>query len=166
MTLLLGFILHFVRPVQYSAHQNAFTSWLDGHLKSDENNDIRQQLRELSSEEADLEELIRKASEVVALHTEDFELPFNSSDKDQVFNLLITEWNAYQSSSAGMRNAVIPEPSKSSAVQLDVKPHSKATTASAPDCSAFGFPVLSSWDTIIPPNTLLPLRSGIAINAP
>ncbi len=166
LTLMLGFILHFAQPVQKSDRQNAFTSWLDGHLKSDDSNDVREQLRELGGEEEALEELIRKASEVVALHTEHFELPFSSSDKDQVFDLLITEWNAYQNSSTGMSKAVMPETSKSSAVQLDGKTLSKATAASAPDCSASGLPVLNSWDAMIPPNTLLPLQSGIAINAP
>ena len=165
-TLLFGFVLHFIQPVEESAHQYAFTSWLDGHLKANNENDVRILLKNLKTEDQDLDSLIREASKVVANHADDFELPFNSSDKDEVYDLLITEWKSYQSSSSAMGKAIIAENNKVSAVQKDGKTQNNKAVSVTSGCDASRLQNIQTWDAIIPSVDFAPLQSGISINAP
>ncbi len=166
LTLILGFVLHFIQPAEKSDHNHAFTSWLDGHLKADNENDIRVLLKNLEAEDENLESLIREASEVVANHAEDFELPFSSSDKDEVYNLLITEWKSYQNSASGMGKAVIVENNKVSAIQKDGKTQNNKAISVSSGCDSSKLQKIQSWDTIVPSFDFAPLQSGISINAP
>ncbi|MFD2531735.1 hypothetical protein [Gracilimonas halophila] len=107
--LLTGFLFYFMKPVSDNTEHNAFASWLQSNLKSSTNTNVVDQIRGLSDEEGKLESVIRQASVLVKAHADDFELPVDTHTKDEneVFQLLLTEWNNYQNSSTGMGKAVI-----------------------------------------------------------
>ena len=107
--LLAGMVFYFMKPVSDNADHDAFTSWLQSNLKSNDNTSVVDQLKELSASPDELESVIRKASALVKAHAEDFELPVDAQSKDEseVFHVLLKEWNAYQNSSSGMGKAVI-----------------------------------------------------------
>ncbi len=107
--LLAGLLLYFVQPSSGNTRQSAFALWLKSNLKASTSVDVTKQIQRLSDDQDEIESVIRKASEIVSAHAEDFELPLNSQSQDQneVFRLLLKEWNAYQHASAGMGKAVI-----------------------------------------------------------
>jgi len=111
--LLAGMVLYFMKPVSEQADHDAFTSWLQSNLKTGNNASVYDQIKDLQSSTDELESIIRQASALVKAHSDDFELPVDAQSKDEneVFQLLLKEWNAYQSSS-GMGKAVIVKQAK------------------------------------------------------
>ncbi len=113
--LLLGIGLNVANISEQNVKHAAFTSWLGSHLKNSDS-EAQEKLDHLSTVQSELEDVIRLASEVVTSHVEDFELPVNSSDdepdSDQVYHLLLTQWNQFQHSEAGMGKAVLIEHAK------------------------------------------------------
>ncbi len=94
----------------------AFTSWLESQVKTQNDSGLRDRISQLSSHDEELESVIRKASQLVKSHSDDFEAPIaahSGKEENEVFQLLLTEWNAYQSTSGGMGKAVIIENIKS-----------------------------------------------------
>src|SRR5690606_2760426 len=66
----------------------------------------------LSAQKTELDVVIRKASELIHNHADDFEIPGSErtdSSTEEVYQLLITEWNNYQNTGSGMGNAVFFE---------------------------------------------------------
>ena len=119
---------HLLSPIQEKETQNAFTSWLDSQLLSDDA-DVRTELEELSNENDAFDSVIRKASKLVKAHSDDFKLPITEeeSSEDQVYHLLLSQWNAFQNSGNGMSKAVFIEQGKSQvALPIDGK-HSKTS---------------------------------------
>lgn len=106
--LLAGIIIYFFKPGGSQADEDAFTSWLQASLKTNNNAEVIDQIRQLSHVDVEIESVIRKASSLVKSHAEDFNLPVSSEsdDENEVFHVLLKEWNAYQNSSTGMGNAV------------------------------------------------------------
>jgi hypothetical protein len=111
--LLVGMALYFMKPVSEQADHDAFTSWLQSNLKTGNNASVTDQIKDLQNKTDGLESIIRQASVLVKAHSDDFELPVDAQSKDEneVFQVLLTEWNAYQTSS-GMGRAVIVKPAK------------------------------------------------------
>lgn len=107
--LLAGMVFYYMKPVSDNADHDAFTSWLQSNLKSNDNTSVVDQLKELSASPDELESVIRKASALVKAHADDFELPVDAQSKDEseVFQVLLEQWNAYQNSSSGMGKAVL-----------------------------------------------------------
>lgn len=168
--LLAGLLFYFMRPVSDNAEHDAFATWLQSNLKSSTNTNVSDQIRGLTSADEKLESVIRQASVLVKAHADDFELPVDTQSKDEneVFQLLLKEWNNYQNSSTGMGKAVIIK---------QAQPHSVLPV----DGFSFGNKSLTSQQTAIFANTdvigeqvlasshsfyITPLSGGTAINAP
>lgn len=165
--ILLGFVLHFAEPIQESKVHSEFTSWLDAKVKTEDNAEVRKLISDLADDADELESVIRKASEIVSENSEDFELPFDESENSNVFEVIIDEWNAYQSSSNGMGKAVILETVKSNAVQQNEGPSlSKASKTVSASCLNNLVTLEAGWKTFSQITSSTPFESGVAINAP
>ncbi len=167
LTLLMSFALHFMQPASESAKHSAFTSWLGTHLISDDDANVRKQLKELGNSTDELEAIIRKASELVTTNAEDFELDFQKSDKNEIFKLLLTEWNSYMDSQQGMAKGVVITSLKSNAIQQGEGKTLFKTTF--PDVNSHKVCTSSStlFQKALAANTVTePLPFGIAIGAP
>jgi len=165
--ILLGFVLHFAAPIQDSKVHSEFTSWLDAKVKTEENAEIRKLITDLANDTEELESVIKKASEIVSAHSDEFELPFGESESSNVLEVIIDEWNAYQNSSAGMGKAVIIETAKSNAVQQNEAPNlNKASKSVSASCMNNLVTIEAGWNTFSQNTSSLPFISGVAINAP
>ncbi|MEQ9279329.1 MAG: hypothetical protein RLN83_07500 [Balneola sp.] len=167
VVILLGFALHFVAPIQENKTHSEFTSWLDAKVKSEENAEIRKLISNLADDADELDSVIRKASEIVSKNSEDFELPFGKSDDSDVLEVIIDEWNAYQSSSNGMGKAVVVENVKPNAVsQKEVASLKKASNSVSESCMNNLVNIEAGWNTFSQNTAYTPFLSGVAINAP
>lgn len=104
-----GMGLYLARPVQAETASSDFTDWLETVVKKGETEVVYKQIYQLKQSERSLESLIHRASEIVSLYNDDFNLPIRDKDADsrQVYTLLVLEWNSYQTGS-GMAKASIP----------------------------------------------------------
>jgi len=167
VVILLGFALHFVAPIQESKTHSEFTSWLDAKVKSEENAEIRKLISNLADDADELDSVIRKASEIVSKNSEDFELPFGKSDDSNVLEVIIDEWNAYQSSSNGMGKAVVVENVKPNAVsQKEVASLKKTSNSVSESCMNNLVNIEAGWNIFSQNTSSIPFESGVAINAP
>lgn len=107
--LLVSLVLYFMKPATENERHHAFTSWLQSSLKTSNNAEVMKQIKGLQKEGGKLESVIRKASALVKAHAGDFKLPVKTDhqDEEEVFEVLLKEWKASQSSSSGMASAVI-----------------------------------------------------------
>lgn len=161
--------LYLVRPVQAEASSNAFASWLKTVVKKGDTGNLRRQIYQLKESESSLNLLIRKASEMVSRYNDAFNLPLtdNTPDSGQVYNLLIVEWNSYQTGN-GMGKAPVPKTVKSNLTP----PADKFSHFYSPAVERTfytGNYALTETGPVTPPSVsykITPLSGGIAIGAP
>lgn len=164
-------VLHFTKPIEDKAGQDAFAFWLESHLKT-QNDTVLDEIEALSNNSKELESVIREASELVLSYSDDFELPIaNDSDessKEDLYHLLLTEWNNYQNSASGMGKAVFVQSIKSQTI-LPSDSHffssavtKKLTHYDIDQITDLNSHELSSSNAFI----LSPHKSGTAIGAP
>lgn len=168
--LLAGILIYFLKPAGVHETHDAFALWLQSNLKNNDNAGVVDEIRGLSSSQEGFESVVRQASVLVKAHAEDFELPVrnDSQDENEVYQLLIQEWNSYQNSSSGMAKAVIVKQAQTySLIPSDgFSSNSKISgihTTSEPKISVYE----NNPDT--KPSFsyhLSPITSGTAINAP
>lgn len=167
--LLAGMVFYFMKPVNDNTDHDAFTSWLKSNLKTSDNTSVVDQLKVLSASDEELESVIRQASALVKAHAEDFELPVDSKSQNEgdVFQVLLKEWNAYQSSSGMGKAVVIKQAKPNSVIPVDALAFSGKNNshyesqlfASAEESFLHVSPKTSDFHTI-------PLSGGTAIGAP
>lgn len=168
--LLAGLVLYFMKPVSENGNHDAFTSWLQSNLKSGNNTSVLDQIKGLQAHEGELESVIRKASALVKANAEDFKLPVDTASKDEneVFQVLLKEWKAFQYSSAGMGKAVlIKQAQPYSLLPIDGFTFGSKSIAQyqKPEPSEAGFPF--EYFSVPAFNyQISPLSGGIAIGAP
>lgn len=171
LLLMMGMVLHFAKPIEDKAGQDAFTFWLESHLKT-QNDKILNQIEALSNDTEELEFVIRKASELVLNHSEDFELPVsensNESSEEDLYHILLTEWNNYQNSSSGMGKAVFIQNIKPQTIlPTDAQFFSSALTKKLSHYDVDHVTDLNSHELASSATYILsPLKSGTAIGAP
>ena len=168
--ILAGIGLSSINISKEKVNHEAFTSWLETHLKNDKS-EAQKKLDHLSKHPSGTEEIIRKASEVVVSHPNDFKFPVEEEEKNNhelVFHLLLTQWIQIQHTEDGMSKAVLLETVKPHTIlphdgkfkNLNAISVKKPTSNShKPQCS----------NSLVTPNTfhlLSPLKSGTAIGAP
>lgn len=169
LTLLAGITVYFFQPVDRPGQHEAFTEWLQSHLKAQSDDVVSDKISELTFSDESFDAVLMKASLLVKSHLQDFELPVDKQEADQneVFQLLLSEWNAFQDFAKGMGKSVTIKNSK---------PHSVLPTGAlafsgklAPhhpdhhqktDDRAFNEP------SSLQDYHLLPFKSGTAIGAP
>ncbi len=157
--------MHFAEPVQDHKVHSEFTSWLDAKVKSEENASLRLLIEDLADDETELNEVIRKASDIVSENSDDFELPF--SEGEDAYRVIIDQWNAYQNSAAGMGTAVITENIKSNAVsQKEISTLKKSPKTVSESCIKNLVGLETNWEILTGEVSQRPFQSGVAINAP
>lgn len=107
LTLLVSLAAHYLQPVNKPAKYTAFTTWLSTHLKNNQNESVRHQIRELGNTAGALESVIRNASVFIETNADDFELRFSKTNSDEIFRHLLSEWISYLDSQQGMAKGVI-----------------------------------------------------------
>lgn len=168
--LLAGIIVYFLKPAGVTETHDAFALWLQSNLKNNSNSGVVDQIRGLSSSQEGFDTVVRQASALVKAHAEDFELPLNNDSKDEneVYQLLIQEWNSYQNSSSGMAKAVfVKQAQPYSLIPADgFSPNGKTLhsrlISEQTDGASENFPELKPLFSY----HLSPFMSGTAINAP
>lgn len=160
--------LYFLIPIHANNEHEVFTNWLQSHLKSQEENTLRAKITELPSPDEEIESLIRKASALVKQHTGDFVLPLpGSEDEEDVFRVLLFEWNSYQDLAKGMGKSAIIEnvkpntffPTNGLVFSGKISSGLKSPLSSAEEYLEKEIPGAHSY-------YLIPLHSGTAIGAP
>jgi hypothetical protein len=168
--LLAGLLFYFMKPASNNAEHDAFAAWLQSNLKSSTNTNVADQIRGLSNADGKLESVIRQASALVKAHADDFELPVDTQTKDEneVFQLLLTEWNNYQNSSTGMGKAVIIKQAQPNSVlpvdgfSFGHKSLTSQHSAVFADAGINGQQIFATSHSFY----ISPLSGGTAINAP
>lgn len=168
--ILIGIGLSLANISEQKVHHSAFTAWLGSHLKNDDS-EAHKKLDKLSNNQSELEDVIRKASEVVASHADDFKLPVGENDEpseELVFQLLLTQWNQFQNTEAGMSKAVIVETVKPHTILPNDGKFSNSDGVSIKRQTPKAESVRTKNSVFSPNSSHLfsPLESGIAIGAP
>lgn len=168
--LLAGFAAHIAVPFFGDLQKSAFTQWLDQNVKvesDDLNSDLRDRIREMPNEAANLWTLIQDASKLISENEKDFRIaPFTSeSQQDQVTTWLIGQWSSYKHQQTNTK-AVLPKivaPVYKWLTQLTPinASFSESAAISAPKLR---IEIVSITDVII--SLFSPPSSGISINAP
>lgn len=170
LMLMLGMALHYAAPAKEKTNQNAFTTWLGSHLKTQDDT-VLGKIDALGNEDSELETLIRKASKLVHTNSDDFELPVSDeteSSEEALYFVILTEWNNYNDSSSGMGTAVLVKhlkpqtvlPSDSHFLAYGIHKNSSGFNLDLP------FELYSQNSAISKSHILSPLKSGTAIGAP
>ncbi len=167
---LIGIGLSIANISEQKAHHSAFTAWLGSHLKNDDS-EAHKKLDNLSNDQSELEDVIRKASEVVASHADDFKLPVSDDEEtseELVFQLLLAQWNQFQNSEAGMSKAVIIDTVKTQTILPNDGKVSTSDGISLKKTTPKTESVHGKNSEFSPNSSYLfsPLESGIAIGAP
>ena len=169
LLLFIGIALHTLSPGQEKENHSAFTSWLSSQLKS-EDADVQEKLEALAATEEALDTVIRKASELVKTHSDDFKLPISEgeSSEEQVYNVLLSQWNAFQHAGNGMAKAVLIEQGKAQVILPTDGKYFKTnfTHNEQKFNSSIEAQELRSDEISAQSHTLSPFKSGIAIGAP
>lgn len=101
-----GFSLYMARPAQAKQSSQAFTRWFGTLAKSANGVELQQELNDLFKIDAQLDELIAKASQIVSRYDDEFNFPFSESSAAQhVYQLLLIEWSQFQT---GNEMAAVP----------------------------------------------------------
>jgi len=164
-----GIGMYLVHPVQAKNSTKLFTSWLETVVKKEHGVDIRQQIYRLKESDGSLSALIEKASEMVSRNNDEFNLPLagQSSDANDVYQMLLVEWNSYQTGN-GMGKASGPETVKTNlhppVDKFAYTAHWKSeTTGSSITAAPAGGAMPDGTATS---HLLEPLSGGMAIGAP
>lgn len=168
--LLAGLVFYFMKPVSTPDQHEKFAFWLQSNLKAKSNTDVAKQIRSLSSNSGELETVVREASALVKAHADDFELPIDqqSQDENEIFDLLISEWDAYQNSSNGMGKAVmVKQTHPQTVLPVDgISFGGKLATQATPNFSLLKYVLPAQKLSTVGSYFSIPLIGGTAINAP
>jgi hypothetical protein len=170
--LIAGLLAHMMIPFSSQAQKNAFTQWLNHNVVASGNENeikLRNSIRELPEQSSNFWVLVEQASELVANHKEDFRINLSfpdSEESQQVSAWLIGQWNVFQHQKTG-QNAILPEISQPLHKWISVNSFSSVSTSRITDRLSdlrpgFIAPLLET----VPGRSILPLVSGISINAP
>ena len=97
-----GLSLSWVQPVQADHTSHAFARWLSMRVQSSKDaSELQKQLQELKASGGQLDDLLKKASQIVTNNDEEFNFPFSEHGSSQELSqLLLIEWNQYQTGNA------------------------------------------------------------------
>lgn len=164
---------HLLMPFSSSAQKTAFTKWLDHNVVASGNENevkIRNLIRGLPDQSGDFRVLVQQASELVSKHRNNFKIQFSfehDEGKQGVSSWLIDQWNVFQNHQSG-RFGILPEGQLS--INKWISPNS-FSTISVFYSSLKLIRYHSYFDSVISVDDwnnrfLIPLKSGISINAP
>lgn len=94
-----GLMLAVAKPVHAMQTNEAFANWLQSLAKKTPTAQLEQRLSSLKQSDPDLNKLIKQASEIISENDDDFNLPEGAA-ADNIQQILLVEWNQYQSGNA------------------------------------------------------------------
>lgn len=163
-----GLMMAAAKPVYAVQTNEAFANWLQSLAKKTHTAQLEQRLSSLKKSDTDLNKLIKQASEIISENDEDFNLPEGAAS-DNIRQILLVEWNQYQSGNA-MTAVPSTERVKPTIAPQQMHPVTPDFKAAAPAKRNFKVhPLLTTVSfEVSASNTFLiiPLVSSIAIGAP
>lgn len=163
-----GLSLSWVQPVEANQRSQAFARWLSMKVKSADASDLQKELQQLRSSDGQLDDLLQQASRIVTQNNEEFNFPFSKEKASgQLYQLLLIEWNQYQTGNA-MANVPVSQNVKPLLpLHLDKIEGGTLAVQGQPMLYAF---VVSRWFSGAHSQSVsfsvIPMSSGIAIGAP
>ena len=163
-----GFSLYMVQSAKAEYSSHAFARWFSTMLSTSNATELREQLNELRKSNDHLDEILKRASQIIRRNNKDFKFPFAKPEAaGQVYQLLLFEWNQYQTENA---MAGIPaQQTVKSLLPIKVEKSASCGTVTA----AITTPEVLQWiEASYPINNrevsffVIPMSSGIAIGAP
>ncbi|WP_142715109.1 hypothetical protein [Fodinibius sediminis] len=170
MTLLvgMGFGLYMIQPVQASRNSDAFARWLHLMAQASDAPGLQQELQDLRASTASLADILEQASQIVKDNNEEFNFPFAEQEASlQMYQLLLIEWNQFQTGNA-MSGIPVQQTVKSSHIQhIDKAGAMEAVQGlSYSGPHAVPSPGISSFSQVPATASVEPMSDGIAIGAP
>lgn len=163
-----GFALSLVQPTQAKHTTGAFADWLSTMTKAADGAELKQELENLRHSNAHLEKVIAQASEIISKNNEEFSFSYeNSMASQQLYQMLLIEWNQFQTANAMsslpvqqiVKSLVPVKTDKSSAGNFWVSAEKGASNIlSFSDRSVFPEAAVAA--------AIVPMAGGIAIGAP
>ncbi len=96
-----GFGLSLVQPAQAEHSTTAFADWLSAMTKSSNGTDLQQELENLRKSGDHLDKVIEQASQIVSNNNEEFPFSYaESMASQQLYQMLLIEWNQFQTGNA------------------------------------------------------------------
>lgn len=168
--LMAGILAHLIIPFTSHAQKTAFSQWLNQNVVAsgeESENELRDAIRRLTEQTADFRVLVQEASQLVASHKEDFRLnsAVPATTNDQVTSWLVGQWNVFQHQQTGT-DAILPDGSMPLHKWLNTNPFSKTFRAAAQIYTDSVRKADSHFFYSVASNLIIPLASGISINAP
>jgi len=169
--LMAGFLAHLILPLSSQAQKTSFTRWLDNNVVAtgDENEiKLRNTIRQLPEQTGDFWVLIQEASQLVASHKDDFRLKVNLPENPEAQSptWLIGQWNSFQHHKTG-NNAILNDATQSLQKWINSGNSSKFFTAPSEAVKlVYGNLAGLLKEPVLAILSLIPLASGISINAP
>lgn len=164
-----GFSLYMVQSAKAEYSSHAFARWFSTMLSTSRTADLQKQLNELRKSNDHLDKILEKASKIIRRNNKEFDFPFaKSAQSRQVYQLLLFEWNQFQTENAMAGVPVQPTVTVKSLVPIKVDKSGTCGTVS----EIVKVPrtlLRSEVLNLNPQNTsvsLIPMSSGIAIGAP
>jgi len=164
-----GFSLYMVQSARAEYSSHAFARWFSTMLSASQKADLQKQLNELRESNDHLDKVLEKASKIVRRNNEEFTFPFAKAAKTrQVYQLLLFEWNQFQTENTMAGVPVQQTVTVKSLVPIKVDKSGACSTATeivkAPRAFLRSEVLLPNSQSIAV--SLVPMSSGIAIGAP
>ena len=163
-----GFGLSLVQPAQAEHSTTAFADWLSAMTKSSNGGNLQQELENLRKSGDHLDKVIEQASQIVSNNDEEFPFSYaKSMASQQLYQMLLIEWNQFQTDNA-MSSLPVQQTVKSLVpVKVDKLPLSFSDLLAAKT----GIQSLGNLSQVVSNQyelavTLIPMVGGIAMRAP
>lgn len=165
----IGMLVYILPASSRGRTYKPFAIWLRHYLNGNASGSARSKIMELSRQTGEAPQLIAKASQIISSNARDFTIPLRKTQlsEQDIYHLLLVEWNLYHQSS-GMSNGVVIDHSKNG-------PFYNQEPALMPEFTGADgimlLPALSKLTVCSSDENLVlpyarPLVSGIAIGAP
>ncbi|MDI6400995.1 hypothetical protein QLX67_03240 [Balneolaceae bacterium ANBcel3] len=158
-----------VWPWQNQSHRGeSVSNWLFELRTDTENPEVYDKISSLRSENGDIPRLLRKASDIIRDHTEDFAIPVDPDDatNDEIYNTLLIKWSIQNRSAATSDTIMISE--RQSSVPNNPEKEDRSLMGQLSETVDFVLGVYTRISETINhiQRILRPLSGGISINAP
>lgn len=169
--LLAGFMAHLVIPFSGKAQKTAFTQWLNHNVVAtggEHETQLRDTINKLPLEAADFDGLVKKASELIANHKDKFRIHPISAEQypNNVSSWLVSQWNVFQHHQTG-DNAIQNDPPNFLQKWSNQQNSDSGFFSTLLNDSPTAFYSLNDLHQLLTGfHSLIPLVSGISINAP
>lgn len=163
-----GFGLYMAQPAQAKQSSQAFAEWFSLMAKTTDAPMLQKKLQDLKTSGAQLDEMLEQASRIVTDNNEEFNFPFSKKKASHdLYQLLLIEWNQFQTGNAMAGIPVAHQTMKPLLVHVDKIAHLEAAVAGKIDVTSGVQARLIPYRPLpVMVSAIMPMSSGIAIGAP